>query len=79
MATNFSAVPGDREAAKKSPTATIYLGDDPRFSLRCPSDEDSVILSNLQDPAQSCRIPAKLLFILAETLLAIRKKRAPSD
>ena len=79
MATNPSMEPRDRETPKKGSTATIYLGNDQMFTLRCLPDDDSVTLSNVQDPAESCRIPAKLLLILAETLVALRKKRALSD
>jgi hypothetical protein len=79
MATNLSAEPRDKEAPNKSSTATIYLANDPMFTLRCLPDDDSVTLSNVRDPAQSCRIPGKLLLILAETLVALRKKRALSD
>lgn len=79
MPTNPSMEPRDREALNKGSTATIYLGNDPMFTLRSLPDDDSITLSNVRDPAQSCQIPAKLLLILAETLVALRKKRAPSD
>jgi len=71
--------PSDREAPHKGSTATIYLGNDPMFTLRSLPDDDNVTLSNVRNPAESCRIPAKLLLILAETLVALRKKRALSD
>ena len=79
MSTNLVTEPGDREAPHKSATATIYLGNDPMFTLRSLPDDDSITLSNVQDPEQSCRIPAKLLLILTETLVALRKKRASAD
>lgn len=79
MATSLSTEPRDKEAPNKGSTATIYLANDPMFTLRCLPDDDNVTLSNVRDPAQSCQIPAKLLYILAETLLALRKKRALSD
>jgi len=79
MATDLSTEPSDREAPNKGSTATIYLGNDPMFTIRCPADDDSVTLSSVQDPAQSCRIPATLLLIFAETFVALRKKRALSD
>ncbi|MBZ5539109.1 MAG: hypothetical protein LAN61_01175 [Acidobacteriia bacterium] len=79
MATSPSMEPRDREGPNKGSTATIYLGNDPMFTLRSLPDDDSVTLSDVRDPAQSCRIPAKLLLILAETFVALRKKRALSD
>jgi len=79
MPINLFTEARDREVPDKSSTATIYLGNDPMLTIRCPADEDCVTLSDVRDPAQSCRIPAKLLLILAETLVALRKKRALSD
>jgi len=79
MSINLFTEARDREAPNKSSTATIYLGNDPMFTIRCPAEDDCVTLSNVQDPSQSCRIPAKLLLILAETLVALRKKRALTD
>ena len=79
MPTNLSRELRDREAPNKGSIATIYLGNDPMFTLHSLPDEDSITLSNVRDPAQSCQIPAKLLLILAETLVALRKKRALSD
>jgi len=79
MSINLFTEARDREGPNKSSTATIHLGNNPMFTIRCPAEDDSVTLSRVQDPSQSCRIPAKLLLIRAETLVALRKKRALSD
>lgn len=79
MSSSHSTEPRDREAPAKSSTATIYLGNDPMFTIRSLPDDDSVTLDNVRDPSQRCRIPGALLLILAETFVALRKKRVLSD